>query len=247
MTSVTGTPGTETTHLVEQDAREMLPGRFETFGYVLEDGNWIKTQTTKSRRQIAVALEFFVRNVLMLYNLLAVRIGRSLPRFPATPPGSHSLLVWWNGDLEHCNTFQPDTTEAFSSRWLVGDDWRSYKYIQAIMDEDNDHKFQDILAEDGEDMHTQADASGRTDLSDPETTQRHSRDGRGGVRRARGQRGDAQLQHVERTSLPAAAGERQRALHAANVHNGDCQPCAAPGHRRGVTALLCDCLRSVVA
>ena len=168
LTCVTGTPGTETTHLVEQSAREMLPGRFEIFGYVLEDGNWIKTRTAKSRRQIAVALEFFVRNVLMLYDVLTVRIGRSLPRLPATPTGSHSLLVWWNGSLQHCNTFEPDTTEAFSTRWLAGDDWRSYKYIHVIMDQDNDHKFQDILVDDGEDVQTQADASGRTDLSDPE-------------------------------------------------------------------------------
>ena len=150
--------------------RDSRTNTFETFGYVWHQGSWQTTQATTAKREIALALDSYLRTSLSFSGITAARVAR----FPAYAQATPSVLLWWSDDPLCPDTFYANECRAISTSWLVGPSWSEQNYIQLIFSDSADVHMHDILSPQAHHDATsdtssiRADASGRSDPGDPE-------------------------------------------------------------------------------
>ena len=160
--------------IIEQCLSQMETNKLQRLGYVQDSGVWKLTTNTRNAVQLMCALEHFVSNVVHYPNVVAVRIGRGISRFPKDTSAEKFVLLWWNRDIENLRTFESDGNGPISTYSLVGPEWARMNYVQLMISTVAGLQLSDILDDDGQlvddasDRSTGADASGRSDLSDPE-------------------------------------------------------------------------------
>ena len=120
-TETVNTAAYETARTIDRDITEQaVVGKTTVFRYSYNNGTWHMTSSSKELRNIALALDFFISNVLTIKDVVAVRIGRGVPYFPACREADAALVVWWTTKLEDLDTFAQEDIGIITTRDLAG-------------------------------------------------------------------------------------------------------------------------------
>ena len=142
--------------------------QISTVGYLQSETGWTKTKQSSSG--LIAALHFVCASVFHIANVTTVRLGRGIKHFGKATGASRTLLIWWRDNIaDHC-TFETRDTNSFHSKDVTGDDWDSCHYMQFLMRNNTGWNLERAIEpSDGtSDISDDADASGRTDESDPD-------------------------------------------------------------------------------
>ena len=128
----------ESVNVIQRHIQQMAPSTIETYGYAHHNEKWILTAASKTHRQVLLAVEHHLRTVLHYSGVIAARIGRGIPRFPACADARRSVLLWWDMEPAHPMVFYMDSVGAVSTTSIVGSEWPKYKYMQLLLSDHSD-------------------------------------------------------------------------------------------------------------
>ena len=83
--------------------------------------------STRHLKEVALALHYFIGNMLSMRNVFMVRVGNGVPSFPKCDEAEISLIVWWTTKLEDMNSYWQDSAKTVSAREVIGDHFQSVK------------------------------------------------------------------------------------------------------------------------
>ena len=124
--------------------------------------------TTKNTR-LATALTFVVNNVLRIPQVVNVRLGKQIPRFGQQHGINNTYLFWWQRDIEDHQVYENDGQATIITADLIGQAWKQYNYLQLSLALESTITLDDCIENaDADALSARADASGRSDATDPE-------------------------------------------------------------------------------
>ena len=146
--------------VIQDHLNRMRPRSFVTFGY-MEDGQ--VTVASKKWPKVVFALDFIMRNIFGFPRVLAVKLGTSISKIPASKGSSYSLICWWRDHFKNHETLELNPDVSTSTSDIVGPEWPLFNYMQILTSSDADHGITDIpgeIADDnGPDMRPSDEAS----------------------------------------------------------------------------------------
>ena len=148
---------------------QMPKGNMTEIGYVRANNQWRLTAHTTS--QLAGALHYIVEAVLQLRHVRTVRAAHGVKYFGKVHNVKSSVLMWWQDTIEQYSILETDTAGDFGTRNVVGEGWRDAKYLQFLSTTegtDLTDAVEELNEQDTTSDITGPDASGRTDISDPD-------------------------------------------------------------------------------
>ena len=146
-------------------------GEMNILGYKRTDQQELQL-TKESTTQLLSALHFIVDAILQLYNVQSVRAARGVKYFGKVARMKSSIIMWWHEEIEQYHIYEAEQADLVFTKYVVGDDWKTAKYLQFLSTTEGIDLAQAL--EECQDIDTTsnisggADASGRTDLSDPD-------------------------------------------------------------------------------
>ena len=132
MTSSPGNPITTATIVINDYLNTLAPRRVSTLGLVRTAEGWQPTAAARQHPRVILAIDYILRNLLNITEVMAVKMGRGVARFPAVPAVASSVLVWWNMSIEDLSTSVFDGAPNVSTALIVGEDWPNQRYLQAL-------------------------------------------------------------------------------------------------------------------
>jgi len=166
-------PKAQVLEILESHFRQLGNQYLETLGYWIRDGQWHPTAATTKHKRVALAADYALRNLFQIDRAFAVRLGRGIRRFPACDHASETVVICWKNFPNDYTVHAFDGAPGLASVELVGTEWEKFWYLQVLISL-NDDQLLSNLAEPPDHGHgsepseAEADASGRTDITDPD-------------------------------------------------------------------------------
>ena len=88
--------------------------------------------TTHSTTPLLSATHFIVDAILQLTSVQVVRAARGVRMFKPMRNITHSLLMWWQDDVESYHLHELKSAGPMKTPDVVGDTWSDSKYIQFL-------------------------------------------------------------------------------------------------------------------
>ena len=124
---------------------DSLPARkFGTCGFVKSKGRWVVTADSRKHRRVSLALEFIVRNLLVLTDVFSVIVGKGLSQIPERQDADYSMLLCWETHPEGASHHWLAGAPALSTPELIGSRWGHSKYMQTLHITDADCDFSQL-------------------------------------------------------------------------------------------------------
>ena len=156
------------TSVVLKQVQSMPHGTTTTIGFLKPDNEW-QSQSTPSQRKLYMALQHVAYHVLRYPDTFAIRIGRGISRITHVSEADSSVLIYWFTKCQNFQVFELDHGSELSTKAIVGKDWADAHYVHLLLSSANDNIMQEILnSPEDESISNQADASDRTDITDPD-------------------------------------------------------------------------------
>ena len=168
-------PKAQVLEILETYYRHLGTSHLETFGYWMQDGKWRVTAATHKHKRVALAADYALRNLFHIDRAFAVRMGKGIQRFPACEHAAQAVIICWLNYPNDYTVHELEGAPAIATVELVGTEWQKFWYLQVLVSHSDDQLLSDLAAppnaghgSDGSASDAEADASGRTDATDPD-------------------------------------------------------------------------------
>ena len=118
--------------IIQARFEAQAPRHFTTFGFNLKAGEWHTTADSKKYPRVALALEFFVRNVWNLKDVFAVRIDKALSKLPPQQAADYTMVLRWKRHPEGASQHEIAGALGLSTAELAGMEWELMIYVQTF-------------------------------------------------------------------------------------------------------------------
>ena len=156
--------------VVQRQVESMRPQHYLRIGFIQDSGTWTPTQVVQQHKDVALALQVLISNVLHVKGVVSTRIGRPIKRFPEAKGYVVTTTIWWRRSLETCCVVERSHTGAVYTPECVGEDWQDPTYLQLLLQPNVSLDLNSLLDPDlygpTSDI-ASATSSGRTSQSDP--------------------------------------------------------------------------------